>query len=85
VENFLTDNECDVIIGLAQHHGLQASTTVRKIKNRVSREQVMDLFYKNDLDGDGTLEKYEVPVKQSKLKVRQKTGLFNRYTHSPPS
>jgi pantothenate kinase len=60
VENFLTDNECDVIIGLAQHHGLQASTTVRKIKNRVSREQVMDLFYKNDLDGDGTLEKYEV-------------------------
>jgi pantothenate kinase len=60
VENFLTDNECDVIIGLAQHHGLQASTTVRKIKNRVSREKVMDLFYKNDLDGDGTLEKYEV-------------------------
>ena len=60
MENFLTDDECDSIIDLAQYHGLKASTTVKTTKQRLPREKIVKLFYKNDLDGDGILEKYEV-------------------------
>ena len=60
MENFLTDDECDSIIDLAQNHGLKTSTTVRTTKQRLPREKIVQLFYKNDLDGDEILEQYEV-------------------------
>ena len=60
MKDFLTDEECDSIIAIAQQNGLKASNTVKTLKHRVSREDIMEHFYNLDLDDDGILQKYEV-------------------------
>ena len=60
VEDFLTDEECESIIMLAKYSGLKESSTVRTNKDRLSREQLIQLFSKTDLNADGVLENHEV-------------------------
>ena len=68
VENFLTDEECDLIISLAKEAGLTASTTIRTNRQRISKDKIMALFEKNDDNGDGILANYEV-LQQSKISI----------------
>lgn len=65
MENFLTDEECALIISLAKESGLSASTTVRTNRKRISKEKIMALFLKNDINDDGILTNYEVFQKSS--------------------
>ena len=65
MENFLTDEECALIISLAKESGLSASTTIRTNRKRISKEKIMALFIRNDINDDGILTNYEVFQKSS--------------------
>ena len=61
VENFLTDEECQLIVDLANASGLTQSTTVRTKKGtRLPRQKILELFHGKDVNSDGLLDRYEV-------------------------
>ncbi|XP_028418986.1 transmembrane prolyl 4-hydroxylase-like, partial [Dendronephthya gigantea] len=60
VENFLTNEECDLIISTAKTSGLSESTTVRANRNRLSIEKIMEFFGKVDINFDRILNTYEI-------------------------
>lgn len=60
MENFLTNEECDLIISAAKNSGLSESTTVRANRHRLPVEKIMELFGKVDVNSDGILDTYEV-------------------------
>lgn len=66
MKDFLTDEECDIIIHIAQYNGLESSRTVRTLEHRrVPREKIIGLFESFDMDYDGYLEKFEVFISSS--------------------
>ena len=60
VENFLTDEECQLIIKVATEAGFEESKVVRTSEMRQSIPKLLQLFKKNDLNSDKYLNNAEV-------------------------